>query len=113
MSWKDRWPTGKPTWGELLGPAMVAKTQEEADALFADMVGLCIESYGQTQEEARTACLNNIGYYAGYYDDETAGRVRRLFGAAHPIFGTTRPTAEEAFAKGKDLAEKSHGDPTP
>jgi hypothetical protein len=45
----------------------------------------------------------NLGYFTGYYDTATAQRVLALFKAAHPIFGTTAPTPEEAFAAGYRL----------
>lgn len=47
----------------------------------------------------------NIGYMSGYYDTDTMAKVQRMFGVAHPIFGTrTDVPAEEAFEAGKRMA---------
>ena len=90
------------TIGEKYGPAMKIETQEEADAYFKACV-LHTMSFGSTRQEAEEIEKANLGYYAGYYDHETADRVMRLFRCAHPIFGTSHPSPEEAFEKGKEL----------
>ncbi len=41
-----------------------------------------------SKSEAKDLALNNLGYFAGYYDQETANRVKKLFLAVHPIFGS-------------------------
>lgn len=46
----------------------------------------------------------NIGYLTGYFSQETAEEMRKLFGVVHPIFGTRSPTTKEAFQAGKNLA---------
>lgn len=48
---------------------------------------------------------SNIGYISGYYSSETAARILEIFDTSHPIFGTTRPSPEEAFEAGKKLGE--------
>lgn len=42
----------------------------------------------------------NIGYMAGYFDNETKQRVYALFGVEHPIFGKLDPTFSQAMASG-------------
>ena len=93
------------TIGEKYGPAMEITEQVEADAYFEE----CVEHAQGFPEvasraEAEQVERANLGYYAGYYSEETRVRVERLFRCAHPIFGaiatTGAPTAEEAFAAG-------------
>ena len=95
------------TWGELCRPACEGDwTEEEAQEYLRRLVDHHLSSPDTegvgpiTREEAQTVVLGNLGYFAGYYDSETMARVNRLFGAAHPIFGATTPTPEEAFTLG-------------
>lgn len=77
------------TFGEKYGPAMAIQTEEEARAWFEK----CVEhtmTFGKDRKEAEAVERLNIGYYTGYYDDETAERVMRLFNVTHPIFGNAR-----------------------
>jgi hypothetical protein len=94
------------TIGEKYGPAMEMTTQEEADAYFEKCVQHTM-SFGRTREEAESVERANVGYYAGYYSDETRRRVERLFNCAHPVFGKAEggaPTAEQAFEAGRSRA---------
>lgn len=50
---------------------------------------------------------DNIGYGAGYFDAKTSKRIWDWFGVSHPVFGTTIPTPEEAFAAGVKMGEES------
>lgn len=47
----------------------------------------------------------NIGYVSGYYDSETRAEIQKVFETAHPIFGTSTPSGEEAFKLGQKLGE--------
>ena len=49
----------------------------------------------------------NIGYLSGYYGPETMRRIQEWFGVSHPIFGTSVPSPEEAFAAGQQAAISS------
>lgn len=103
------------TYGECLGPAM--EITDEADARqYLAAYAAHIQRY--LDKEPRNDSLTavdvakvNLGYYAGYYDNETRERVERLFKCAHPVFGSIAkrgaPTAEAAFAAGVALAEKA------
>lgn len=102
-------PTGN-TIGELYKPAM--EIDNEADAQF--YLGKLIErrmlpeNGGYTEEDARALELSNLGYYSGYYDNETFERVNRLFKAVHPIFGGVYPTdSNDTLAKGIELGKQS------
>jgi hypothetical protein len=94
------------TIGELYGPAMEIADEEEANEY---LTALTVESHKQSGK-THDACLDiqrhNLGYFAGYYDKETAERVFKLFNCHHPIFGTEWPTPAEAFEAGKKLGEK-------
>ena len=46
----------------------------------------------------------NIGYLTGYCGPVEMRRLQELFGVAHPIFGNSAPSPEEAFAAGKRVA---------
>ncbi len=103
-----RFPKGS-TMGELYKPAMEITDQEEADSYLEDLIEFGM-SYGQTREEAMSMQKGNLGYFAGYYDNETMSRINRLFRTTHPIFGDTSPTAEEAFEMGVEMGRKAKAD---
>ena len=96
------------TIGDKYGPAMNITDQAEADAYFAECVQDTMERFGKTREEAEELERGNLGYFAGYYSEETRRRVEGLFHCAHPFFGAIAekgpPTLEEAFEAGRKLA---------
>jgi len=94
------------TYGEKYGYAMEITDEGEAAAYFEQCVQHTM-SFGHSREEAEKVERANLGYWAGYYDRQTALRVFRLFGAVHPIFGMSQPSAEEALEAGKRLAKSS------
>lgn len=98
----------KATIGEKYSPAMEITEPEQAAVYFEECVQHCM-SHGRTREEAIKIEKANLGYFAGYYNDETRLRVERLFCCAHPIFGSIadgKPTPEAAFRAGLALATK-------
>ena len=109
--------TKESTFGDCLDPAMKVTDPEEAKAY--------LEAYTQHIAELRPCgtalavkvARENLGYWAGYYDNETRARVERLFGCAHPAFGAIAekgpPTPEEAFEMGKKAGEAFAKKPTP
>lgn len=95
----------KITIGDKYHPAMKITDPKEAEEYFE----ACVQHtmlFGKSREEAEKSERSNLGYFAGYYDNETARRVNLLFGAVHPIFGSMEPTPEEAFKMGQKLAKK-------
>lgn len=98
------------TIGDKYGPAMAITDEAEAKEYFRRCVRHTMRLNGEDREEAERVERMNIGYFAGYYDHETRARVERLFGCAHPIFGSIAekgpPTADEAFAAGLALGKK-------
>ena len=106
-------PDGKEslTYGECLGPAMKITDQADADQYFADYAAFIQKHLDSSpRQDGKTAeqiAKINLGYFAGYYDQETRVRVERLFCCAHPIFGQARdgaPSVETAFAAGVRIA---------
>jgi hypothetical protein len=99
------------TYGETLGPAMEIKDQAEADQYFKDYLEWEVKQLGGDVEKAMEICKSNLGYYAGYYSNETRERVEKLFLCSHPIFGSIKangvPTAKEAFEMGVAMSKKS------
>jgi hypothetical protein len=101
----------KLTYGECLGPAM--KITDPADATQYLKAYAFIQvalDRGEGNRGGKTAeqiAKSNLGYYAGYYDNETRERVERLFNCNHPIFGAIAekapPTPEEAFEMGRKM----------
>jgi hypothetical protein len=103
-------PEGKTvlTYGECLGPAMSITDEADAQQYFAEYVAHIDKALAsEPREDGKTAeqiARINLGYYAGYYSNETRSRVERLFSCSHPVFGSIRqngaPTADEALAAG-------------
>ena len=98
------------THGDKYHPACRMTDPAEADAWFEKCVQHTM-SFGKTREEAEQIERSNLGYFAGYYDNETRERVERLFKCAHPIFGaiatTPPPTPEQALKMGKQMGQET------
>ncbi len=59
----------------------------------------------KSYEEAREIALSNVGYYAGYYKQETREWVELLYGARHPVLGSAlgnQLTSEQIYKIGVD-----------
>lgn len=93
----------KITIGDKYGPAMKIEDQAQADAYFERCVAHTM-SFGKSRAEAESIERQNLGYYAGYYNDETRHRVEAMFRCSHPVFGAIAkvgaPTAQEAMQAG-------------
>lgn len=98
------------TIGDKYGPAMEMTEQSDADAYFERLVEHTMRMRPCGRVLAESIERQNLGYYAGYYSDETRRKVEQLFHCAHPIFGKITevgaPTAEEAMQAGMDLAAR-------
>ena len=73
-------------------PAMQIRDQAEADAYFEFLVehNMAWSNVGKvhTRAEAEAIERQNLGYFAGYFDDTTRERVERLFRCKRPLLGT-------------------------
>lgn len=73
---------------------------------FIDDYGTYIERTNPGEDlDGRAIAVQNIGYLAGYYDEETRLRIYAFFETQHPIFGLKIPTPEEAFEEGQKMGE--------
>lgn len=81
--------------GDLIDAVIKCQSREEAQEFMA--------AYESVSPYAR----ENIGYMAGYLSHEEATRVFDWFAVRHPVFGTTFPTAKEAFEAGLKIGELS------
>jgi hypothetical protein len=103
------------TYGEALRPAMDITDSEDAkqykEAYIAYTQKFLDDGARDDDMTAEEIVNVNLGYFAGYYDNETRAPVERLFNTAHPIFGSIKengvPTPEEAFEAGVKEAQKN------
>lgn len=75
------------TYGELYGPTASITTEAEAEAYMQDLIAYHSKRWNLHPEESEHILAQNIGYFAGYFDMETAKRVWKLFKTTHPVFG--------------------------
>ena len=105
------------TIGAKYDPAMKITDQAEADRYFEECVEHCMR-FAHSREEVERIERSNLGYYAGYYSDETRRQVERLFRCEHPVFGSIAekgaPTAEQAYGPHNGcLPERGNNDDAP
>lgn len=97
------------TYGEQFRSAMQCETQEDAEVWMKREIKKYMDEFGYDEEKTRKIILTNLGYIAGYYDHDTAQKIDRLFGAEHPIFGSSTyhqdMSPEEAFDLGQKTAK--------
>lgn len=91
----------KITWGDKYGKGVEITDPKEAAEYFEACVQHQMTIGGFSREQATIIEQKNFGYWAGYYDSATFDRVMKLYGCAHPIFGTQYPTLEAAYNTGK------------
>jgi hypothetical protein len=94
----------KITIGEKYGPAMEITDQAEADRYFER----CVEHmmrHGHDRNEAERIERGNLGYFAGYYGDETRARVERLFRCAHRCRLVVQRCGRHALRMGEEAGK--------
>ena len=77
------------TYGDIYGPAMKLTTREGADDWWESAVENLMARWDKSREETEDVVAQNLGYWTGYCDTETAQRVFALFAhrnVSHPIF---------------------------
>lgn len=97
----------------LLEEAMTITDQAEADSWFMRIVEERLRRMPPgvppaiMREAVEQTLRADLGYFAGYYSNETRERVERLFNCEHPYFGKISvngpPTPEEVFRMGYEL----------
>lgn len=91
MEWKGH---KLETIGDLMDKGIDAcETREEA------------EEFMKQYRAENPHAYANVGYVSGYYGREDMVRIQDWFQTAHPIFGRSAPSPEEAFAAGQKLGE--------
>jgi hypothetical protein len=97
---------GTHTIGDFI--RAVLTVEDEADARrFFDGYVAWLESQPERTLPALDVARANVGWCFG--EGMTPERVamwHRLTGSAHPVFGTSKPTPEQAFAAGMNAAGK-------
>jgi hypothetical protein len=102
------------TYGESLSPAMEITEQSDADQYFQSLMAFTQKALDKEPRKdnatAEEIVKSNLGYWAGYYSEETRARVEKLFHCEHPIFGAIAevgaPSPKVAFAIGKSMGRK-------
>lgn len=105
------------TYQEQFDSALTCETVERANVWLTMEIHRYREEYPDQYpmtekgwKDAENTIKANLGYMAGYYDGATAEKINRLFGAVHPIFGTSTyfqdVSPEQAFQMGMDLMKK-------
>lgn len=102
------------TFGECLQPAMQITEQEDATQYLEKYVAYIQKKLDEEPRDddmtAEAIAKANLGYFAGYYDNEVRARVEKLFLCSHPIFGKIEETGpitpEAAFTAGMNYAKK-------
>jgi len=108
-------PEGKEklTFGETLSPAMEITDPEDAQQYLDEYVKYIQVALDKNPRDddmsAEQIAKVNLGYFAGYYNNETIGRVEELFMCSHPVFGSIKnngtPTPEQAFNFGVESSK--------
>lgn len=88
-----------------------AKGKRQMRARFAVLLTEISAKFGGSPRSHESIQLNNVGYFAGYYDHATRARVQKWLNAVHPIFGRTFPSAKQAFEAGKRIGRKAAKQP--
>ena len=88
------------TMGDTMDAAIEAMRQNKAWEFRELYIASIVIDKGCDRSEAESIVDANLGYMSGYFDSETAQEILRAYNTAHPIFGLTTPTPENAFAAG-------------
>ncbi|MHB1778002.1 MAG: hypothetical protein ACYCU7_18770 [Acidimicrobiales bacterium] len=94
MKWRGK---DLNTVGDLLDAVCKCGSREEA------------QEFMRLYRAETTHADANIGYISGYCDGGTMQRIQDWCSVAHPIFGRSIPTPEEAFEAGRRTAEAARG----
>ena len=63
------------------------------------------ENFMSLYSDESPYAYQNVGYLAGYHDQDTADRIFDWFKTSHPVFGRKYPTPEEALEAGRKMGE--------
>jgi hypothetical protein len=74
------------TYSEQFNEALACGTPAEARAWFITEVKYYMSDHGKSLRDARIAVKSNLGYMAGFANEEAAKKIYELFGAERPLF---------------------------
>ena len=108
-------PKNKETlsYEQTCGPAMEITDARDARQYLESYVAYVQKHLEKEPRDddmtAEEIVLANLGYYAGYYSQETRKRVQKLFGAVHPILGDAHKnlTPDDVFNKGIEYSTRN------
>lgn len=75
------------TIGEVYGPVIEITTEEDARAYLEELITERMQLFNETRDRAAYIVHLNLGYYSGYFSEETRQRIQKLFDVSHPVFG--------------------------
>lgn len=79
------------TTGNVYTPMVEAATGSRNDIdpmnYFEAVVTINVKVYNQEPDYAVSVVRQNVGYWAGYFDNEAMQKVREVYRARHPVFG--------------------------
>jgi hypothetical protein len=103
----DRAP-GQHIIGDFIRAVLAIHTAPEARVFYDGYTDWLRErNPGTSDDEIAAIARSNIGWcYGEGMPTLDMDMWREVCGAAHPVFGTTMPSAEEAFRMGQELGEK-------
>lgn len=87
------------TTGEIIEMMRACKTKKQASALVKKLM----KEHEATDENL---LRSNLGYLTGYLGPKEGMELLNLFETEHPIFGKTRPMADEAFKIGLEMGSR-------
>lgn len=98
------------TIGEVFDLALklAKENPDEAQEWFVEYGGYIAHENNCDLEKATNIAKSNLGYFAGYYDQETCDIIYKTYQCSHPIFGDKpfNVDPEEAYKKGLELGKK-------
>lgn len=103
------------TIGEVFDKALqlAKEDKEEAKEFFKEYIKYIFKNNDKVNSlsEAEKIAKANLGYFAGYYDQEVCDIIYKTYQCSHPIFGD-KPfsvSAKEAYKKGLESINKVLG----
>ena len=96
------------TFGEIFDLALdlAKKDTYEAQEWFYEYVNCISMDNSYSWDKSIEIAKSNLGYFAGYYNQEVCDIIYKTYQCSHPVFGD-KPfeiSPEEAFKKGMELA---------
>jgi len=95
------------TFVQQFKSALRCTTPQGAEWWMENEVAHFVKHHNKTPEEAIAHIKSNLGYMAGYHNHETAQKIHRLFGAVHPVFGTSTYHQDGSPERALEIGKKA------